>query len=247
MSKQKRQSSSSSRQKRLEARRQQAARRKRQRAIALGVVVLGLIGFIALIYWSSRPEPFLVQNVHTDQPPGADGMAWGGPEGAAVLIEEYSDFQCPYCGRHALQTVPKLIERYGDNPNVRYLYRPYPFIGNESVDAAAAAYCAAEQNLFWPFHDTVFSNQGGENQGQFSKNNLKEIAKAVGLDMNAFNECFDSGRTRVDANRSLQEGRQRGIQSTPMFFVNGELIKGAQPADVFFEAIDNALAAAGVP
>jgi len=233
MSKQKRQSSSS-RQKRLEARRQQVARRKRQRAIALGVVVLGLIGFIALIYWSSRPEPFVVQNVHTDQPPGADGMAWGGPEGAAVLIEEYSDFQCPYCGRHAMQTVPQLIERYGDNPNVRYVYRPFPFIGSESVDAAAASYCAAEQNLFWPFHDTVFSNQGGENVGQFSKNNLKEIAKAVGLDMSAFNECFDSGRTRVDANRSLQEGHQRGIQSTPMFFVNGKLIQGAQPADVFF-------------
>ncbi|NOZ49828.1 MAG: thioredoxin domain-containing protein [Chloroflexi bacterium] len=245
MSKQKRQPKSS-RQERLEARRQRESRRKKQRIIALTVVTLGLIGLIAIIYWNSRPEPFVVSGVHTEQPPGADGMSWGGPENAAVVIEEYSDFQCPYCGRHATETIPQLIEKYGNNPNVRYVFHPYPFIGTESVDAAAAGYCASEQNLFWAFHDTVFANQRGENQGQFSKDNLKAIAKAVGLNMSQFNECFDSGRTRVDANRSLQEGRQRGIQSTPMFFVNGKLIKGAQPASVFIEAIDNALTAAGV-
>ncbi len=236
----------SSRQQRLAARRQREAQRKRQRTIALAIVILGVIAVIALIYWQSRPEPFVVSNIHTEQPPGADGMAWGGPEGAAVLVEEFSDFQCPYCGRHALQTIPALLERYGNNPNVRYVFHPFPFIGPESVDAAAAGYCAAEQNMFWPFHDTVFANQRGENLGQFSKDHLKAIAKAVGLDMGQFKDCFDSGRTRVDANRSLQEGRQRGIQSTPMFLINGELVQGAQPASVFFDAIDSALSAAGV-
>jgi protein-disulfide isomerase len=236
----------SSRQQRLAARRERAARQRRQRTIALAVIILGMVGIIVLLYWSSRPAPFALAAVYTDQPPGADGMAWGGPEGAAVLIEEYSDFQCPYCGRHALQTTPLLIDKYGTNANVRYVYHPYAFIGPESVDAAAAAYCASEQDLFWPFHDTVFANQRGENQGQFTKDHLKQIAKAVGLDMGTFNDCFDSGRTRVDVNRSLKEGRDRGIQSTPMFFVNGKLIEGAQPANVFFEAIDKALAAAGV-
>ena len=237
---------SSNRANRREQQRQREVQRRRRLYLAIGVIAVGVITLIALIWWTNRPKPFVLAAVHTEQPPNADGSAWGGPEGAAVTIEEYSDFQCPFCGRHALQTVPALIEKYGDNPNVRYVFKPYPFIGNESVDAAAAAVCASEQGLFWPYHDTLFANQQGENQGQFAKNNLKEIAKAIGADTGSFNECFDSGRQRAAVLDTLQEGRDRGVTSTPIFFVNDQKIEGAQPAAVFITAIDQALAAAGV-
>ena len=231
---------------RRDARRQRETQRQRQRYLAIGIVIAGAIILVSLILWSNRPISVDNLELRTTQPPGADGLAWGGPEGAPVVVVDYSDFQCPFCARHAQETLPTLIDRYGDNPNVRYEFHPYAFIGQESVDAAMAALCASEQAMFWPYHDTLYANQRGENLGQFSPANLKAMAKALGLDMGAFNDCFDSGRERVTVNDYLQEGRARGVTSTPMFFVNDVLIQGAQPASAFISAIDSALTQAGV-
>lgn len=231
---------------RREAKRLADERRKRQRWIAIGVVAVGLIILVVLIYLVTRPTPLAVKNVSTTQPAGASGTAWGGSKDQAkVLIVEYSDFQCPFCGRHALTTLPALAERYGNNPNVRYEFHPYAFIGPESKDAASAALCAAEQEKFWPLHDTIFANQNGENAGTFSKANLKKIAEAVGLDMGAFNDCFDSGRLMKDVNNYLTEAQKLGVQSTPTFYINGKQFLGALPAQDFYTAIDQALASAG--
>lgn len=228
------------------ARQQREAQRKRNRYIAYGVIVAGVILVIALIFWVNRPQPLDLKDVSTENPPNANGLAWGGPEGAAVVIKEYSDFQCPFCGRHSLNTVPLLIERYANNPNVRYEFHPYAFIGQESTDAAAAALCASDQNKFWPFHDTVFANQNGENLGAFSKANLKSIAQAVGLDMAQFNQCFDGGEKLQEVNKYKTEAAQLGVSSTPTFFIDGQEVKGAQPASAFNAIIDQALADAGL-
>ncbi len=228
------------------ARQQREAQRKRNRYIAYGIVAAGALLVIALIFWVNRPRPIDIANVSTENPPNANGLAWGAPEGAAVVIQEFSDFQCPFCGRHATGTMPQLIERYANNPNVRYEFHPYAFIGQESVDAAAAALCASDQNLFWPFHDTVYANQNGENLGTFSKANLKTIAEAVGLEMTQFNQCFDGGDKLQEVNRFRTEAAQLGVQSTPTFFINGQQVLGAQPASAFNGIIDQALAAAGL-
>ncbi len=225
-------------------RQQREAQRQRNRYIALGIVALAAVLFIALILWVNRPKPISLAKVFTENPPNANGLAWG-PEGAAVVIQDFSDFQCPYCGKHSLETVPQLIARYANNPNVRYEFHPFAFIGPESVDAAAAAFCAADQEKFWPFHDTVFANQNGENLGAFSKDNLRKIAQAAGLDMGAFNKCFDSGEKRRNVNDYLAAGRKLGVQSTPTFYINGQQVLGAQPASQFSALIDQALAAAG--
>ncbi|MBX7233048.1 MAG: DsbA family protein [Caldilineales bacterium] len=224
------------------ARQQREAQRQRNRTIAYGVIAAGVILVIALIFWVNRPQPLDLKDVSTENPPNANGLAWGGPEGAKVVIKEYSDFQCPFCGRHAVNTMPLLIERYANNPNVRYEFHPYAFIGQESTDAAAAALCASDQNKFWPFHDTVFANQNGENLGAFSKANLKTIAQAVGLDMAQFNQCFDGGEKLQEVNRYKTEATQLGVQSTPTFYINGQEVKGAQPATSFNAIIDQALA-----
>ena len=135
------------------------------------------------------------------------------------------------------------MERYGDNPNFRYESRPFVlFRGTASQSAAEAAICAAEQNLYWPFHDTLYANQGAEASGIFTDDNLKAIARSVDLNMSQFNDCYDSGRAKRDINNVIAEGQGRGVNSTPTFFLNDQLISGAQPASVFFDAIDAALA-----
>jgi len=228
---------------RRELRRQREARRRRTRYLAYGVIALGVLLVVGLIGWVNRPQPLALSRVVTENPPNADGLAWGGPEAAAVVIREYSDFQCPFCARHALEVLPKLIERYAADPKVRYEFHPFAFLGPESVDAAMAALCAADQNKFWPYHDTLFANQRGENIGTFNRTSLRQIAQAVGLDMGQFDRCFDSGVKRRDVNDFLMEGRQRGVQSTPTFYINDQQILGAQPLEAFVNAIEQALAA----
>lgn len=230
---------------RREWRRQREAQRRRNRYLAYGIIAVGVIVVVGLILWVNRPRPLDLSGVVTENPPNANGLAWGGPEGAAVVIREYSDFQCPFCARHALQTLPQLIERYAANPNVRYEFHPFSFLGAESVDAAMAALCAADQNKFWPYHDTLFANQRGENIGAFNRTSLRQIAQAVGLDMGQFDRCFDSGVKRRDVNDFLIEGRQRGVQSTPTFFINDQQILGAQPVEQFIAVIEQELAAVG--
>ncbi|MCO6452533.1 MAG: thioredoxin domain-containing protein [Caldilineales bacterium] len=231
---------------RREARRQRETKQKRQRYIALAVIVAGVVLILGLVWWSNRPQPIELTDVNTEQAPGADGLAWGGPEGAPVVLVDFSDFQCQFCGRHATETVPDLMARYGDNPNFRYEYRPFVlFAGSVSQNAAEAAVCAAEQNRFWPYHDVLFSNQGAEASGVFTDDNLRAMAEAVGMDMGAFNDCYRSGVAKRTVNDAVSEGRRLGVTSTPSFFLNGELISGAQPASVFIDAIDAALANAG--
>lgn len=228
---------------RRSARREREARRKRQRNIALGIIAIGIVLLVALVWWSSRPPSIEIKNVSTEQPPGADGTAWGGPEDAAVVIKEYSDFGCPHCGDFALEIAPTLIEHYADNPNVRFEFKPFP-LRSETTPPAVAAVCAGQQNMFWPYHDTLFANQR-EYATVFTEEGLQAVAQAVGLDMGKFNECMKEGIALAAVNESLQEGREFGVTGTPTFFINGQSISGTRPANVYIEAIDAALAEAG--
>ena len=237
-------SQTSSRADRRAARLQREQRRKRQRYLAFGIIGAGIVLLGLLIWWASRPPTVEMANLHLDQPPGADGLAWGGPEDAAVVIQEYSDFGCGHCGNFALSTGLTLIEQYADNPNVRLEFKPF-YLSQTTMNTAVGAVCAAEQNLFWPYHDTLFGNQSS-GPAVFEKPFLEEIAVAIGADTKAFNKCLDGGSARRAVNDIQAEGQGLGVNSTPTFFINGELISGNQPLSVFTQAIDNALAEAGV-
>ena len=115
------------------------------------------------------------------------------------------------------------------------------FLGDESVWAAAASECASEQNVFWEYHDKLFENQAGENQGAFSKDNLKRFAAELGLNVEAFGNCVDSAKYEAQVLADTQAARELGWSSTPSFIVNGRGIVGAQPFNVFQDAIENAL------
>lgn len=229
------------------ARQRRLAARRRQR-ILTALIVAGVVLILAgVIIWPQvRPVADIV--VVTPQPhPMADGNAMGDPN-APVTIIEYSDFQCPFCRRFAEQTKPLLVEEYVATGKVRFVYRSFGlFIGQESLDAAEAAYCAGDQGKFWEYHDMLFANQIGENVGAFAPKRLLAMAEALGLDMTQFRQCFESHKYRDRAMQDQTEGRQAGVRATPSFVIiapdgSTQLIEGAQPMEVFRQAIEQALA-----
>ncbi len=164
-----------------------------------------------------------------------------GDPNAPVTIIEFGDFQCPYCGRFFAQTEPQIDETYIQSGKVRFGYFGFAFLGQESNWAAEAAECAADQNKFWEYHDTLYSSQSGENQGAFNKDNLKKIAEGLGLDTSAFNECFDSGKYKQLIQDDSNAASSLGVRSTPTFLINGQAIVGAQPFEIFQQTIDSLL------
>lgn len=169
-----------------------------------------------------------------------DGAPVKGDADAPVTIIEFSDFECPFCGRHYQQTLPQIEEEYIETGKVKYAYRDFPLSFHPNAQKAAeAGKCAAAQSdeLFWELHDKMF-----ENQKQLNEENYKAWAAEAGADVEAFNECLDSGEMADEVRADFNAGRQAGVKGTPGFFVNGKLISGAQPYEVFKQAIEAELA-----
>jgi protein-disulfide isomerase len=178
------------------------------------------------------------------EPPRAavrtDGAPSRGPAAAPVTIVEFSDFQCPYCGR-VQPVIGQLMQRYGDR--LRVVFRHYPLpIHPLAPKAAEAAVCAADQGRFWEMHDKLFSDQA-----KLQVQDLKAKAAEVGLDAEAFGACLDAGRHEAAWRADRAEGDRIGVTGTPAFFVNGRYINGSQPYDVFAAIVDDELARARLP
>ncbi len=181
----------------------------------------------------------------TVHPAGYEPPTIGSPD-APVEFVLWEDFQCPFCDRFTRETLPLLVRRYGDTGQVRFVWRNFENYGSESRDAAVAAYCAGEQGQFWEFHDVLFQNQRGVDQGAFSENNLRQFAQEAGLETTAFNSCLGGTiyETIIAADKQL--GRNEfSVNATPTFFINGLRVVGAQPTESFVEVIEAALARAG--
>lgn len=177
-----------------------------------------------------------------------DNEPFLGDPGAPVEVIEFSDFQCPFCERFFQAVEPQIINEYVKTGKVKFVYRNFAFLGAESVRAAEAAECAADQGKFWEYHDYLFNQQSGENQGAFADAKLKQFARAVGLDGALFDSCLDGGKHKNEVERDLEDGRNAGVTGTPATFVNGKMISGVsstRPYDPFKQAIDEALRSAG--
>src|SRR5438034_5612692 len=169
-----------------------------------------------------------------------------GPKDAKVTIVEYSDFQCPFCARVYTTLENDVLKDYGDK--VRFVFKNFPLtaIHPWAGDAALAAECAFQQgnDKFWTMYNGLFSKQG-----EITKDNLKdeasEIAKDGGLDVPKFQECFDGKKSQDAVDADVQEAGALGVNSTPMFFVNGRRLSGALAPNDFKQAIDRALGARG--
>ena len=157
-----------------------------------------------------------------------------GPENAKVTIEEYSDFECPFCGQ-VQPTIKQIMEKY---PEVRLVYKHFPLsFHKNSWKAAEASECAAEQGKFWEYNEKLF-----ENHDALYVPMLKDYAKQIGMDAGRFDRCLDSGTMFDKVKTDQQEGLEKGVDGTPGFFVNDRMISGAQPLSVFDAAVRAELA-----
>ncbi len=157
-----------------------------------------------------------------------------GPEKAPVTIVEFSDFQCPFCGRE-VPVIERIMKEY--DGKVRLVFRHYPLDFHPFAEKAAeAAVCAAEQGKFWELHNKMF-----ENQNKLAVDDLKGYAKSVGVDAAKFDKCLESGEKKPMVDDDQKAGTAAGVNGTPAFFINGIFINGAQPYEQIKQAVDREL------
>lgn len=188
---------------------------QRQRYILIGIVAVAVLVVVALIAYPYLKPPFQGR----ERPQVMDNSS--GDPNAPVKIEEFSDFQCPYCRLWTTENEEEFFQAYVETGKVHFTYVPYSFLGPESVRASEAAYCAMDQGKFWEYHDILFANQGGENTGTYSDSNLKTMARDLRLELTQFNDCFDSGKYTQKVKDNLTYGQDKGVNGTPYFLVNG--------------------------
>ena len=169
-----------------------------------------------------------------------DGYPSIGPENAPVVIVEFSDFNCQYCGLFARTTFPVLMSKY--SKEIRFVYRHAPLGPASSFEAAQASMCAYDQDYFWEYHDVLF-----ENQDRLGAELYAEIATNLELDLPAFNTCLENNDYMALIETDLDFALTTGMRGTPAFFINGLALVGAQPIEVFTEIIDAELKAINSP
>jgi protein-disulfide isomerase len=223
--------------KRQQRREQMQRQQQRQRLILIGLVVVGAAFVVfALIY----PQVKSVGEIITVTPatlPNADGLSLGDAN-APATIDVFEDFQCPACKSFSETTEPLIIENLVSTGKARYVFHNYPFIddntnplgGGESDQAANASMCANEQGKFWEMHSILYANWNGENQGNLSDRRLQAMAESVGLDMNAFNACFNANKFESEIQADFNKGKDMGVNGTPTVFVNGK--QAGQPGKI---------------
>lgn len=163
-----------------------------------------------------------------------------GNKNAKVTVVEYSDFECPFCGRYYNDAYKQIKSEYVETGKVQFVFKQYPLtqIHPNAQKAAEASLCANEQGDFWTYHDTLFANQQALGVTQ-----LKQYAADLDLDTSKFNSCLDSGKYAKQVQDEVAEGSAVGVSGTPTTFVNGVKIVGAVPYATIKAEIDRALAA----
>jgi len=164
-----------------------------------------------------------------------------GNNNAKVTVVEYADYKCPLCEKFYNSVMSDLQSKYINTGKIKFVYQDFAFIGSDSNTAAEAAHCAADQNKFWQYNNYLFSHQGQESSAWASSDHQKEFAVALGLNIEQFNNCLDSGKYKQEVLDETAAGRSYGVLGTPTVFVNGNIIVGAQPAQQFEQVIDAAL------
>jgi protein-disulfide isomerase len=165
----------------------------------------------------------------------ADGPSRG-PNVAPVTLVEFSDFECPFCGK-GRTIVEDVMKAYPGK--IRLVFRQFPLenLHPHAEKAAEASLCANEQGKFWQFHDKLF-----DNREKLAIEDLKGYAKALGLNTSKFDQCLDSGQFTARVKADQEAGSKVGVSGTPAFFINGVNLSGAVPVEEFKQIIDLELA-----
>ncbi|MFH1426825.1 MAG: thioredoxin domain-containing protein [Candidatus Kerfeldbacteria bacterium] len=220
--------------KRKEKAEQLAKENKKNSLVRWGTVAAIIVIAGGLIVWFEfRPESSAVTAESADPSHG--------PDNAPVLVEEFSEFQCPACAGVA-PVVKDIIERYGDA--IRFEYNDFPLPQHEHAsNAAVGAQCAFKQGAFWEYHDLLFENQATWSPMSVDDalDTFTAYAQDLGLDMAAFDSCVTGDEAADLVNEDIREARDLSVNATPTFFVNGTKVEGAPVSVELPKAIDAAL------
>ncbi|MEU1310711.1 DsbA family protein [Streptomyces cinnamoneus] len=193
----------------------------------------------ALTYDPQQPTYDQLEKATSRRTDG-DPLAIGRTDAPVVLVE-YADYQCSYCGRFTRETQPELIKKYVDEGTLRVEFRNFPIFGKDSERAARASWSAGRQGRFWQFHDEVFAKlRKGD---ALAEDKLAELAEKAGVkDLDRFRADMNGSDAAAAVKKDQEEGYSLGVQSTPTFIVGGRPLAGAQPLKEFEAAIARAKA-----
>jgi protein-disulfide isomerase len=219
----------------------------RPRAPTLSVLA-GILAVAFVLRHPDVPKPPVPGIVADTQDLMINQRSKGSPT-APIAVFEMSDFQCPFCRQHAMSTFPELERKYINTGKVRWTFVnfPSPQLHPNATAAAEFAMCAARLDRFWPVHDLVFKHQNSwkalPDPGPF----LLGLADSAGIRRNDILPCLVQGETRELVRNEAEEVARVGIQSTPTFVIEGKLLRGAAPLDVFVGILDSIYAAKTAP
>jgi len=157
---------------------------------------------------------------------------------APITLVEFGDYQCHFCNVFFHSTENKILQKYVETGKVKMIFKDFNIIGPDSVNASHGAHCAKDQGLFWEYHDILYSNWTGENNGWASSENLLKFAQEINLNVDQWSECMVNGANSQIILSSNENARSLELTGTPAFFVIGPDGKttrlfGAQPFETF--------------
>ncbi|KFM14716.1 putative disulfide bond formation protein D [Marine Group I thaumarchaeote SCGC AAA799-O18] len=169
-----------------------------------------------------------------------------GNPNAPITMIEFGDYQCTFCSKFFHETENSIVTNYIKTGKVKILFKDFVILGQDSRNAANAAHCANDQELFWEYHSILYNNWAGEDTGWADLTHLHEFANTLGLDMDVFSACMSNFKYNELVTLSSIDGEKLGVSGTPTFFVidqNNDVIKitGAQSYDVFKQVFDSVL------
>ncbi len=221
--------------KRQERREKMQRQQRQQRLVIIGVIVAVVAIFVGAIVWQQVQPPSGIITPTQVALPTPNGLSLGNAN-APVTIDVFEDFQCPACKFFTENVEPDVVQNLVATGKARYIFHQYSFIdgpgagsGGESDQAANASMCANEQGKFWEMHAILYANSE-ENQGAFTNPRLKAMAQDIGLDMNAFNSCFNEDKYKKEIQADFDLGQKMGVSGTPTAFVNGKQV--GQPGKI---------------
>jgi protein-disulfide isomerase len=176
----------------------------------------------------------------------ANASPYLGDENAPITLVEFGDYQCFFCNKFFHETEGNILKNYVETGKVKIIFKDFTIIGPDSIAAAQATHCANDQGKFWEYHDTLYNNWAGENNGWASLDNLTKFANDIQLDQEEFVKCMNDGKYQQRVTANNNDARTLGLTGTPGFFVIGPdnqitKIGGAQPYDVFVRLFESEL------
>lgn len=226
-------------------------------SLGIGAVVASIVIIVVFLGFQGSNQPELkvepTPQIQESGPPKitmntflANGSPLLGNPNASVTLVEFGDYQCHFCNVFFHTTEDKILEKYVETGKVRMIFKDYNIIGPDSVTASHGAHCANDQNSFWEYHDILYSNWTGENNGWASSENLAKFAQEIKLDMNEWSECMNNKKHSQIILASNEDAKSLGLTGTPAFFVVGQdgktsRVFGAQPFEVFEKIFEEEL------